>query len=161
MSSSISVGLTMTRISRPAWSAYTRSTPFFVERDLLQRLEPLDVVLETLPSRAGARGGDRVGGDDQHGLDGLGLHLVVVRLDRVDDVLRLAVALRLLRGDGRVRALDLVRHRLAEVVQKSRPLRRLHARAELRGHDPGEMGALERVLEDVLPVARPVAKPAE
>jgi hypothetical protein len=50
----------------------------------------------------------------------------VVRLDRVDDVLGLAVALRLLRRDDGVRALDLVRHRLAEVVQERGALRRLH-----------------------------------
>ena len=30
-----------------------------------------------------------------------------------------------------------------------------------RGHDPGEVHDLERVLEDVLAVARPVAEPAE
>ena len=56
---------------------------------------------------------------------------------------------------------DLVAHRLAEVVQERGALRRLDARLELRGHDPAEVDDLERVLEDVLPVARPVAQPAE
>ena len=130
-------------------------------RDLLERLEPLDVVLEALAARARPRGGDRVGGDQQHGLDRLRLHLVVVRLDRVDDAVRLAVAAGELRGDERVRALDLVRHRLADVVEQRRALRRLHAGAELGGHDPRQVDDLERVLEDVLPVARAVAEPAE
>ena len=61
----------------------------------------------------------------------------------------------------RVRALDLVRQRLAEVVQERRALRGLHARAELGGHDPGQVHDLERVLEDVLPVARAEAEAAE
>ena len=85
----------------------------------------------------------------------------MVRLHRVDDALRLAVAARELRRDRRVRALDLVGHRLAEVVEHRRPLRGLHARAELGRHDPGEVHDLERVLEHVLPVARAEPKPAE
>ena len=60
-----------------------------------------------------------------------------------------------------MRALDLVGHRLADVVQERGALRGLHARAELGRHDPGEVHDLERVLEDVLAVARPVAQPAE
>src|SRR5207244_1282348 len=54
-------------------------------RELLERLEPLDVRLQALAPRARARRGDRVGGDQQDSLDRLRLHLVVVRLDRVDN----------------------------------------------------------------------------
>ena len=54
-----------------------------------------------------------------------------------------------------------MRHRLAEVVQHRGALRRLHARAELGRHDPGEVHDLERVPEHVLPVARAEAQPAE
>ena len=60
-----------------------------------------------------------------------------------------------------MRSLDLVRHRLAEIVQQRRALRRLHRRLDLGRHDPGELDDLERVLEDVLAVARAVAEPAE
>src|SRR5882762_7986869 len=92
-------------------------------------------------------------GDDEHGLDGLRLHLVVMRLDRVNDPVRLAVALGVARGDERVRALLLVRQRLAEVVEHRGTFRRLDAGAELAGHDPGQVNDLERVLEHVLAVA--------
>ena len=60
-----------------------------------------------------------------------------------------------------MRAVDLVRHRLAEVVQERGALRRLDARAELARHDPREVDDLERVLEDVLAVARAIAEPPE
>ena len=130
-------------------------------RQFLERLEPLDVVLERLAAGAGTRRRDRVRRDQQHRLDRLRLHLVVMRLDRMHDALRLAVAARELCRDQRMRAFDLVRHRLADVVQHRGALRRLHARAELRGHDPAEVHDLERVLEHVLPVARPVAQPPE
>ena len=129
--------------------------------DLLERREPLDVVLEALAAGARTRGRDRVRGDQQHRLDRLRLDLVVVRLDRVDDPVRLAVAPRQLRRDERVRPLDLVRHRLADVVEERGALRGLHAGAELGRHDPREVDDLERVLEDVLPVARPVPQAAE
>ena len=60
-----------------------------------------------------------------------------------------------------MRALHLVRHGLADVVKESCPLGGLDAHSELAGHDPGEVADLERVLEDVLAVARSVAKTAE
>ena len=60
-----------------------------------------------------------------------------------------------------MRALDLVRQRLPEVVQHRRTLRDLDVRAQLGGHDPGQVDDLERVLEDVLPVARAVVEPPE
>src|SRR5438552_8034262 len=132
-----------------------------VAGQLLEGLEALDVVLEALAASAGTRGRDRVGRDQQHRFDGLWLHLVVMRLDRVHDSVALAVAPRELGRDRGVRALDLVGQRLAEIVQERGPPRRLHARVELRGHDPGEVDDLERVLEDVLAVARPEAQPAE
>src|SRR5207247_11214268 len=72
--------------------------------DLLEGLEPLDVLLQALAARAGPRGRDRVGGDQQHGLDGLRLDLVVVRLDRLPDSVRLSVAPREPRGEDRVGA---------------------------------------------------------
>ena len=52
-------------------------------------------------------------------------------------------------------------HRLAEVVEEGAPLRRLHPRAELGGHDPDEVDDLERVLQDVLPIARAEPQPSE
>src|SRR6188472_3559142 len=130
-------------------------------RDLLECGEPLDVVLETLTPGTGTRRRDRVRRDQEHRLDRLRLNLVVVRLDRVHDPVRFAVAPRQLRGDEGVRAVDLVGHRLADVVQERGTLRSLHTRAELRRHDSREVDDFERVLEHVLPVARPVPKAAE
>ena len=60
-----------------------------------------------------------------------------------------------------MRALDLVRHRLAEVVEERRPFRGLRRRLDLRRHHPCELHDFERVLEHVLAVARAVAEPAE
>ena len=60
-----------------------------------------------------------------------------------------------------MRPLHLVADGLADVVEQRRALRRLHAGLQLGRHDPAQVDDLERVLEDVLPVARPVAKPAE
>src|SRR3954467_4675807 len=76
--------------------------------DVLEVAQALDVLLERLAASAGARARERVGGLDDHGLDGLGLDLVVVGLHRVGDRLRLAVAAHEVAADERVRALDLV-----------------------------------------------------
>ena len=54
-----------------------------------------------------------------------------------------------------------MRHRLAEVVEERGTLRGLHARPELGRHDPREVDDLERVLEDVLAVARAEAEAPE
>src|SRR3954463_12447403 len=76
-SSSISFGLTSTRISRPAWRAETRAAPpgrggvarvapLLRGGHLPERLEPLDVLLQAFAARARPRGRDSVGGDQQH-----------------------------------------------------------------------------------------------
>src|SRR5574341_1036567 len=90
--------------------------------DLLQLLEPLDVGLQGLAPGAGAAAGDGVGRRGQHRLDGALLDLAVVGLDRVDHLGRLLQAPRQLRAELRVGALDLVRERLADVVQEPAPL---------------------------------------
>ena len=96
-----------------------------------------------------------------HGLDRLRLDLVVVGLHRVRDGLALAVAAREVAADQRVRALDLVRDGLADVVQQRGAARGLGRGAELVGHHRGEVGALDRVREHVLAVARAVLQAAE
>src|SRR3954454_14463263 len=93
--------------------------------DLLEVAQALDVLLERFAAGAGAGAGERVGGLDDHGLDGLGLDLVVVGLHGVRDGLGLAVSPCQVAADERVRALDLVADGLADVVQKRRSARGL------------------------------------
>src|SRR5215831_4175098 len=135
--------------------------PVVPRGDLLERLEPLDVLLEALAARAGPRRRDGVRRDHEDRFDRLRLDLVVVGLDRVHDRGRLAIPACVLCREQRVRAFDLVCERLPDVVQERCALSRLHARLQLRRHDPREMDDLERVLEDVLPVAGAVAEPSE
>ena len=113
------------------------------------------------PRAPGRAPRERVGGLDDHGLDGLGLDLVVVGLHRVGDGLGLAVAAGEVAADERVRALDLVADGLADVVQQRGAARGLGRGAELLGHHRGEVGALDRVREHVLAVARAVLEAAE
>ena len=94
--------------------------------ELLERLEPLHVVLEPFTACSRPRCGDRIGRNQQDRLDGLRLHLVVVGLDRMTDRGAFTVAAGELGRDLRVGALDLVRHGLAEIVQERRALRGLH-----------------------------------
>ena len=91
-SSSTSPGSTITRISRPARIAKTRSTPWWRRGDLLEVAQPPDVLLERVAAGAGAGAGDGVRGLDDHGLDRARLDLAVVSLHRVGDRLGLAAA---------------------------------------------------------------------
>src|SRR5580658_4297464 len=125
-------------------------------RELLQALEPLDVVLHGLGAGAGARGGDRVGEDDEPGVDGLGLHLLVVGGDSVDDDRSLAVALDELGADARVAPLQLARHRLADVVEEAGALRKVGVEPDLARDQRGQEGRLDRVVEHVLVVGEAV-----
>ena len=128
---------------------------------LLEVAQALDVLLERLAAGARPRAGQRVGRLDDDGLDGLRLDLVVVGLHRVRDRLGLAVPAHEVAADERVRPLDLVRDGLADVVQQRGAARRLGGGAELVGHHRRQVGALDRVREHVLPVARAVLQPAE
>src|SRR3954453_6336729 len=85
----------------------------------------------------------------------------VVGLHPVRHRLGLAVPARELAADQGMRALDLMRHRLADVVQERRSARGLGAGAELLGHHRSEVGALDRVGEHVLPVRGAEAQAAE
>src|SRR4051794_497049 len=126
---------------------------FMPRGDVLEVAQPLDVLLERLPARAGPGARERVRGLDEHRLDGLRLDLVVVGLHRVRDGLRLPVLAGDVAADERVRAFDLVRDGLADVVQQRGAPGRLRRRAELLGHHRGEVGALDRVREHVLAIA--------
>ena len=81
--------------------------------------------------------------------------------DAVDDLERQVVPLGDLGADGRVRALDLVVDRLADVVQQAAHLGDLDVGADLGRDDRGEVARLDRVVEHVLAVARAVLEPAE
>ena len=85
----------------------------------------------------------------------------MVGLHRVGDRLGFAAAARDLAADQGVRALDLVGHRLADVVQQRRSAGRLDRGAQLLGHQRGEMGALDEVVEDVLAIGGAEAKLSE
>src|SRR4051794_7008885 len=86
--------------------------------DLLELAQALRVVLERLAACAGTGARERVDDLHDHGLDRLDGHLVVVRLHGVRDGLGLLVLACELASHERVRTLDLVRHRLADVVQQ-------------------------------------------
>src|SRR5215211_8346223 len=129
--------------------------------DALEVAQALDVLLERLAARARPGARERVGGLHENGLDRLRLDLVVVGLHRMRDGLGLAVATREVAADERVRALDLVRDRLADVVQQGRAARGLGGGAELVGHHRRQVSALDRVGEHVLAVAGAVLQAAE
>ena len=129
--------------------------------DLLEVSQALDVLLERLAAGARPGAGERVGGLDDDGLDGLRLDLVVVGLHRVRDGLGLAVPAGQVAADERVRALDLVRDGLADVVQQRGAARGLGLAPSSVGHHRRQVRALDRVREHVLAVARAVLQAAE
>src|SRR5436305_2845022 len=130
-------------------------------RDLLELAEALGVLLERLAARSRPGARERIHDLHDHGLDCLQLNFVVMGLHRVRDGLGLAVAPGELAADQRVRALDLVRHRLADVVHQRGARGGLGPRAQLGGEERRKPRALDRVGEHVLAIARPVVQPAE
>ena len=120
------------RTSRPAWTANELLDPAEALGDRLQVLEPLDVGVHRLAAGTRPRRADRVGDLDDRGLQAGVLDLLVVGGDAVDDLERQVVALGDLGADGRVRALDLVIDRLADVVQQAAHLGDLDVGARSR-----------------------------
>ena len=104
---------------------------------LLELLQTLDVILEVLAPCARTRRRNGVGRlDDERG-QRLGLHVAVVRLDRIDDLARFLMLLGDLYAELDVRALRLLRERLADVVQQTRALGHRHIGAELACQNAG------------------------
>jgi hypothetical protein len=76
----------------------------------------VDVILENLATGAGARGGQSVGGVDQHGLDRGRVVVAVVALHGVDDLPLLAILLEDLASELEVRPFHLPIDGFADVV---------------------------------------------
>src|SRR4249920_539882 len=123
--------------------------------DLLEALEALDVGLQALAAGPRAAARDSVGDLRDHRVDRPLLDLAVVGLDAVDDLGRFLHPPGDLGADDRMRALDLVRYRLADVVEQRTALGDRRVDPELGRDRRGDVRRLDEVLEDVLPVRGP------
>ena len=85
----------------------------------------------------------------------------MVRHDAVHNLVALVELLGQFRTNGDMRALDLVVNGLADVVQETRALGKLHVGAQLGGHDARQVGHLDGVLKHVLAVAGAVFHAAQ
>ncbi|MPM14307.1 hypothetical protein SDC9_60669 [bioreactor metagenome] len=129
--------------------------------DFLQLLETLNVVLQILAPRAGPGRGNRVRSLHKASHHRMGLHVVVVGLDGMNDVFLLLVLSGKFHAQLHMGAFHLVVHGLAQIVKQARPLGGLRVRAQLYGHHTGDVADLDGVLQNVLAVAGAVMKPAQ
>ena len=81
--------------------------------------------------------------------------------DGVDNRLALPVLPGHLHANLHVGALHLVVQSLADVMEQAGPLGHGGVQPQLAGHHAGEEGHLDRVVQDVLPIAGAVAQPAQ
>ena len=82
----------------------------------------------------------------------------MVRLDGVNNVGIFTVTTQQVGSDDRMRPFGLVGEGLADVVQKRRSLALCHVEPQFSRHDPGQVGTLDQVGENVLPEAGAVGK---
>ena len=106
--------------------------------DLLELGQALDVALEHVAPGPRAGGGDAVGRLGEHGLDGLGLHVLVAAQRGIDDLRRLAPLGQHLQGELGVASLLLVGQGLADVVEEPHALGELDVGLDLRRHHAGK-----------------------
>ena len=85
----------------------------------------------------------------------------MMRSNAVDDILGLTEFVCQICTDRRVRALNLTVDGLADIVQQAATLGQRDITTQLRRHDTSQMGNLDRMIEDVLPIARAIAQAAE
>lgn len=103
--------------------------------DLLQFFKAFDVVFKAFTPCAGTRCGYCVRRLNEYGLNGIGLDIVVMGEDTVDDLIVLAVLLGKIRADLSVSSLDLMVNGLTDIVEKTCALCELHVYAKLRSHE--------------------------
>src|SRR5829696_8036969 len=87
--------------------------------------------------------------------------IIMVSSDAVDNEWMLAVTRRYFDTKLHVRAFMLVREHFPHVVQQRSATRHRDIESELRGHDSGKPRNFLRVMQDVLPVARPPSHAAD
>ena len=84
-----------------------------------------------------------------------------MRRNGIDDLRRLAVLAGELAAYQRVRSLDLVGQRFADVMEQSRPPRLLFVESQLRGHRAADERGFDRMHQDVLRIRVPVLEHPE
>ena len=94
--------------------------------------------LEDVPPRAGPRGGDGVGRLDHHRFERRPVDVHVMRRDRLQHRLALAVLAQDVEPELEVRPLQIAIDRLADVVQERGARGDRAVEAQLLGHDAGE-----------------------
>src|SRR5881394_4330600 len=119
----------------------------------LQILQTSHVLLECVAAGARSCAGEGVGGLHNHSLDAMWFDLIVVRLDRVHNLLALAIATGKERTDLRMGSIDILVGGLANVVQQSGATRDVPGSPELNRNQGSKIGGLNQVAKHVLSVA--------
>ena len=128
---------------------------------LLELLEALDVGIEGFLARPGAGGRNGIRGLDDDVEHAVGLHVVVMRLDGVDDGGLLAEAAGEVGADDGMTAVDFAVDGLPDVVQQAGAFGGDGIESQLGGDDAGEIGDFERMVQHILAVARAIEQAAE
>ena len=81
--------------------------------------------------------------------------------DDIDDLLRLTVLAREIGADRHMGPLNLMADRLSDVMQETAALGEHDITVKLRCHESRQMGDLDGVCKDVLPIARTIAHTPE
>ncbi len=84
-----------------------------------------------------------------------------MRFDGMHHLLVLTVAPGDLGTDEGVAALYFVSQSLAKIMKQCSPLGQGWGQPQFSRHDPRQMGALDKMREDVLPIARPITQASE
>src|SRR5262245_3261153 len=121
--------------------------------DALELLEALDVRLEDVATCTWTRGGNRVGGLDDHRFERRPVDVHVMRRHGHHHRLALAVLAEEVDAELQVRALHFAIDRLADVVDERGADRDVRVEADLLRHDAGEARDFGGVREHVLAVA--------
>ena len=129
--------------------------------DLLKLFKSLDVVFKILASCTGSCSRNGIRRLDQHGNDRLRFDVVVVSLDSVDDLAALLEFLCGIYADLDVCALNIVRERFPDIVEKSRAACRCGILTELLSHNTRKKRDFHRMAQHVLTVACAVSQSAE
>ena len=115
-------------------------------------MQAADIVLHVLTPCAGTGGRNGIGCLHQNRNDGLGLHVAVVGFDGVDDDGIFLVLPGKIGAQLYMAAFHLVVNGLAQVMEQAGTLCHGDVHAKLRGHQTGDMGNLNGVVQNVLTV---------
>ena len=130
-------------------------------RNIFELRESLDIVFQCLSAGTRTGSGDRISRSDQYRLDTSRLCIPMMGSNGIDDLRRFMIFLSELHAEFYMRPLLFPIDSLAYIMKQPRSSGKLYIGSHFSRQNAGEIGGINAVLQDILPIAGTILQTAK